>query len=169
MSTLTGVLAGILLLTLSWVRAASARRALRLHRVERKIDAMLADADALDRLFPPVSDRVRALITAGKRIEAIRSYRTDHPSVALKDANEVVSAIMHPDSPRRPDLGRIELKVDALLRAYGLDDAASITIPGEARESVAAGRLVDAVTSLRAENPTLSLTEARDIARALRS
>jgi hypothetical protein len=164
---LTLVLAGILLLTLVLTSGAAERRALRVHRLERKIDALLSAAGVTD-VFPRVSGEAHALLQQGGLKDAIREYRRQNPDVSLKDAHDVVMSVAAPDRGRRADPVRLEYKIDALLRAHGLEHAAELAVSDEARAHVAAGRLIDAVRVLRSDNPGLSLTEARSIARGMR-
>lgn len=168
MSPLT-LIPALSVILLAWgVVAAGTRRSLRVHRIERKLDALIADADLQDRVFPRVSGQVSSLIQQKRIPEAIKAYRTENAGLSLKDAHDVISGMASPENPRRADLDRIDRKLDVLLEAHGLRQASEIRISDAARLSVQNGDLIDGIRMLRADNKGLTLAEAREIARGLR-
>lgn len=63
----------------------------RLERIERRLDR-ISEHLGLDAEVPPDVKRIRELIRAGHKIDAIKAYREQH-GVGLKEAKDAIDAV----------------------------------------------------------------------------
>lgn len=62
----------------------------RFTRLEHKLDCLLLHYGLEQPRPPEVSENVWAQLTAGRRIQAIRVYREEHPGASLRDARDFI-------------------------------------------------------------------------------
>jgi ribosomal protein L7/L12 len=153
----------------------------------RKGEAARARRPAPAPVAPAASAEVVALLRAGRKIEAIKRYRQEHPDVALREAKAVVDALERGAGRRAaagaaPAAARAEVAallaavceieaVRRLQRQYGEVG------PAEARAVVAAlewglrhpdapvappGEIPEIVTLVRARRPVLAIKAYRE-------
>lgn len=136
----------------------------RLREIEQRVDVLLDQLGLTDTLAPPPSDQVLYLLDSGRKIDAIREYREQHPHLGLKGAKEQLEAVQRGGTRVLPaDAGRVVDKLDAILRSFDLEPGPAVPhVSDDVRHLARAGRKLDAIRQLRHDNPGLGLAEARD-------
>lgn len=135
----------------------------------------------------PASAEVVALLRAGRKIEAIKRYRQEHPDVALREAKAVVDALERgagppaagaaPAAAARAEVAALLAAVCELEAVRRLQQQYGEVGPAEARAAIAAlewglrhpdapvappGEIPEIVTLVRARRPVLALKAYRE-------
>jgi ribosomal protein L7/L12 len=125
------------------------------HRVqlEARLDAVLQHLGVS--VADPLPARVRDLLRAGRKIDAIKVYR-DQTATGLREAKQAVE--------QASGDGRLEAQIEALVRHYGL--VVPDTVPDQVRALLRAGQKIEAIRVYRQAHGC-QLKDAKDAVDAM--